>query len=199
VPTYGDLAPALDLPFALPTGLQDRRVHLDPAFASYPRCDAYTYGDEHGVKAGPITTLDPGDHLLFYATLSTHGEPAREWVLSDWGAYLMGGFQVAEVLTGEDYRGLSSDERDRFAGNAHVRRAEFDAEVLVRGDPDVSGLFDRAVPLSAPQDGATANRVVTDLAGDSGKGPWWRRVLLFDAAATDAVLALRDDPANALE
>lgn len=197
VPTYGDLAPELDLPFAVPDDLRDRQVHLDPAFAGYPFCEAHTYGDEHGVKAGPISTLSRGDYLLFYATLSTHGEPAREWVRSDWGAYLIGGFRLAEVLTGEQYRALDPAEREPYAGNAHVRREAFDARVLVRGDRDDSGLFDRAVPLSAPGGGATANRVVTDLAGDSGKGPWWRRVLRFDGAATDEVLALRDDPARA--
>jgi len=197
VPTYGDLAPALELPFELPADLRDRRVHLDPAFAGYPFCDAHTYGDEHGVKAGPLSELTPGDHLLFYATLSTHGDPAREWVLDDWGAYLVGAFRVAEVLTGEAYRGAPPATRERFAGNAHVKREAFDAKVLVRGDPDGSGLFDRAVPLSAPDGGATANRVVTELAGDSGRGPWWRRVLRFDADAAAEVLALREDPGAA--
>jgi hypothetical protein len=216
VPTYADLAAELDLPFAVPEDLRDRQVHLDPAFAGYPLCDAHTYGDEHGVKAGPISDLSPGDYLLFYATLSTRGDPDRPWVLDDWGAYLVGGFRLAEVLTGEQFRALPAADRERFAGNAHVRRERFDAKVLVRGDPADSGLFDRAVPLSAPGDGpasdangstpdggsgggATANRVVTELAGDSGKGPWWRRVLRFDAAATDELLALRDDPGRAID
>ena len=197
VPTYGDLAAALDLPFAIPGDLRDRRVHLDPAFAGYPFCDASTYGDEHGVKAGPISALSPGDHLLFYATLTTHGEPEHAWVLDDWGAYLVGGFRVAEVLTGEAYRALDPAEREPYASNAHVRREQFDAKVLVRGEPDGSGLFDRAIPLSAPSGGATANRVVTELAGDSGRGPWWRRVLRFDREATAEVLSLRTDPGAA--
>lgn len=197
VPTYGDLAGELALPFALPADLLDRQVHLDPSFAGYPFCDAHTYGDEHGVKAGPIAELSPGDYLLFYATLSTHGDPDRAWVLDDWGAYLVGGFRIAAVVTGDEYRDLDPEDRARYAGNAHVRREPFDAKVLVRGDPDGPGLFDRAIPLSAPEGGATANRVVTDLAGDSGKGPWWRRVMRFDAGATGEVLALRDDPGAA--
>jgi hypothetical protein len=195
VATYADLAAELDLPFELPADVRDRRVHLDPAFAEYPHCDAYTYGDEHGVKAGPLADLAPGDHLLFYATLTTYGDPDRAWVLDDWGAYLVGGFRVAEAITGETYRDLPPDDRERFASNAHVKREQFDAKVLVRGDPDASGLFDRAVPLSAPGGGATANRVVTELAGDSGAGPWWRRVLRFDPDATEELLALPEDPA----
>lgn len=197
VPTYGDLAPELDLPFDMPADLHDRRLHLDPTFAEYPRCDAYHYGDEHGVKAGPIAALSRGDHLLFYATLTTYGDPERPWVLDDWGAYLIGVHRVAEVLTGEGYRALAPADRERFADNAHVKRADVDAEVFVRGDPDGSGLFDRAVPLSAPAGGATANRVVTELAGDSGAGPWWRRVLRFDADAAEDLLALREDPGAA--
>ena len=197
VPTYGDLAGELDLPFPIPDELLDRQVHLDPAFAEYPFCDCATYGDEHGVKAGPISVLSPGDWLLFYATLTTYGEPERDWITPEWGAYLIGGHRIAEIHTGESYRELPAKARERFASNAHCKRETFDAEVLVLGD-DASGLFDRAIPLSAGS-GATANRVVTDLAGDSGEGPWWRRVLRFDADATAEVLALREEPGAALE
>ncbi|MUW15196.1 hypothetical protein GJ633_11440, partial [Halorubrum sp. CBA1125] len=76
--------------------------------------------------------------------------------------------------------------------NAHLKRDPFDARVVVAGDPEASGLFDRVVPLSAPDAGATANRFVTELSSDSGKGPWWRRPMAFDEAAT-AVLLERAD------
>jgi hypothetical protein len=198
VPTYADLAPGLTVD--VPPDVADRPVHLDPEFAGYADCTAYTYGDEHGVKAGPLSRLTPGDYLLFYATLSvadtdgTAASPSRseddagpdgvpEWMPPRWGAYLIGEFRVDRVVTGEEYRELPAAERERFAGNAHVKRAEFDAAVLVAGD-ESSRLYDRAVPLSAPDAGATANRLVTDLSSDSGKGPWWRRVLRFDPDAT---------------
>ncbi|MFB6303856.1 MAG: hypothetical protein ABEH47_01720 [Haloferacaceae archaeon] len=198
VPTYADLDLAVDLP----PELSDRRVHLDPEFAGVHGRTAYTYGDEHGVKAGPLSTLDPGDSLLFYATLSLHedgpdasGTAAANrapFVLDDWGAYLIGEFRVAEAVTGEAFRGLPAAARRRFDSNAHLRRAAFDARVLVRGD-DRSRLFDRAVPLSAGP-GSQANWLVTDLSSDSGKGPWWRRVLRFDPEATTELRALVDDP-----
>jgi len=42
--------------------------------------------------------------------------------------------------------------------------------------------------LSTPEAGADANRLVTELSSDSGKGPWWRRPMAFDAAATARLL-----------
>ncbi|SFR50020.1 Nmad3 family putative nucleotide modification protein [Halogeometricum limi] len=192
VPTYADLDPPVEIPEAV----RDAPVHLDPEFSSYPYCERDTYGDDHGVKAGPISTLDPGDWLFFYATLDYHGDAASaaDYLAPDWGAYLVGGLEVDVVVTGEDYESLSADERARFANNAHVKRETFDARVLVAGT-DRSGLFDRVVPLSSPEAGADANRLVTDLSNDSGKGPWWRRVLRFDADATAELLAVLDSRA----
>ena len=188
VPTYADLDTHLTLD--VPERFFDLSVHLDPSFAGYPFCSTYTYGDEHAVKAGPLSRLEPGDLLLFYATLDYHGDPsaAVEWVVPDWGAYLIGEFRVQQVVTGEEYETLPPDERDRFATNAHVSRDPFDAKVLVAGD-ERSRLYDRAIPLSTPEGGTTPNELVTDLSNDSGRGPWWRRRLWFDA---DATTRLRD-------
>jgi hypothetical protein len=181
VPTYADLGLGVDVP----DDVADRPVHLDPEFAGYPECEAYTYGDEHGLKAGPLSELEPGDYLLFYATLSLHGDPDRavEWISPGWGAYLVGEFRVDRAVTGEDYRNLPDAERAAFDNNAHVKRDPFDAKVLVSGGPE-SRLYDRAVPLSDPAAGATAGRLVTDLSNDSGRGPWWRRRLWYDEEAT---------------
>ncbi|MFC7096981.1 hypothetical protein [Halobaculum marinum] len=195
VATYADL----DLAEYVPDDAVDLPVHLDPEFAGVLGREAYTYGDPHGVKARPLSQLNPGDSLLFYATLSVTGnEGARaDWLPSDWGCFLIGEFRVAEVLTGDDYRAADAATRERFASNAHVHRESFDASVLVRGDPADSRLFDRAVPLSTPAGGAEANRLVTDLSSDSGKGPWWRRVLRYDDSATTELRDLIDtDPAE---
>ncbi|QZP36256.1 hypothetical protein [Halobaculum magnesiiphilum] len=207
VPTYADL----DLAAYVPDDAVDRPVHLDPEFAGALGREAYTYGDPYGVKARPISALEPGDSLLFYATLTVSDEdadranradrPARanrvDWLPPDWGCFLIGEFRVAEVLTGDEYRKSDAATRERFASNAHARRESFDAAVVVRGDPDGSRLFDRAVPLSTPAGGADANRLVTDLSADSGKGPWWRRVLRYDADATATLRERIDaDPAD---
>ncbi|WP_363463656.1 hypothetical protein [Halogeometricum borinquense] len=193
VPTYADIDP----PVEIPADARDVPVHLDPEFAGYPLCDRYTYGDEHGVKAGPLSDLDAGDWLFFYATLDLHeatgngdtvdADDGTSYLAPDWGTYLIGGFEVDIAVTGSEYESLPASERARFATNAHVKRESFDAAVLVAGT-DRSRLFDRVVPLSTPEAGADANRLVTDLSNDSGKGPWWRRVLRFDAEATAELL-----------
>jgi hypothetical protein len=187
VPTYADL----DIETALPEGYRDVPVHLDPEFAEYPGCERYSYGDEHGVKAGPLSDLSAGDYLFFYATLSTDADrPA--WAPPEWGAFLIGQFRLArDAITGEQYRDLPQADRAPFANNAHVKRSEFDARVLVAGDPDESALYDTAVPLSSRTGGTDANRLVTELSSDSGKGPWWRRPLRFDADATERLLSVR--------
>ena len=227
LPTYGDL----DLPFAVPADQRETPVHADPEFPGVHGRERASYGDPYGVKAGRIAVLDPGDWLLFYATLTLR---PRDWagpgghrpgdadggraggdgsagddgtddrdgawlrergvdvdddIAPDWGAYLFAGLRVERVLAAGD-----SETVDRTAAaaaaptNAHLKRDPFDARVVAVGDPDRSGLFDRVVPLSAPDAGAEANALVTDLSSDSGKGPWWRRPMAFDAAATSRVL-----------
>ncbi len=199
VVTYDDLLAELDeLPFAVGDDIRSVPVHLDPEFAEYPTCSQYTYGDEHGVKAGPLSELDPGDSLFFYATLTRHtppdsvetGPPA-DWVAPDWGAYLIGEFRITRVYDSDDCATLTPAERQRLASNAHCKREPFDAKVLVVGSGE-SRLFSQAVPLSSPESGGTANRIVTELSNDSGKGPWWRRRLWFDEQATQRLRAIVD-------
>lgn len=199
VPTYADLLAQLDpLPFAVDDEIRQLPVHLDPEFAGYPTCSQYTYGDEHGVKAGPLAELQPGDSLYFYVTLSRHEPPealdtgpAVDWVTPDWGAYIIGEFRVDRVFDAEACESLSATDRERVASNAHCKRDPFDAKVLVIGSSD-SQFFDRAVPLSSADSGSTANRLVTDLSNDSGKGPWWRRRLWFDDASTERLRGIVD-------
>ncbi|WP_297889230.1 hypothetical protein [uncultured Halorubrum sp.] len=215
LPTYGDL----DLPFAVPADQRETPVHADPEFPGVHGRERATYGDPHGVKAGRIAALDPGDWLLFYATLSLrprdwtgpgaerpgdegaddrggawlrdHGVAVDDDLAPDWGAYLFAGIRVERVLSPADGDGVVDRAAAAAAAptNAHLKRDPFDARVVAVGDPDASGPFDRVVPLSAPDAGADANPIVTDLSSDSGKGPWWRRPMAFDEAATAELLA----------
>ena len=194
VPTYRDLATSLRT--SIPEDLFDREVHLDPEFAGYPWCDRYTYGDEHGVKAGPLSRLDPGDRLYFYATLSSvesvggsDSYQGNDWIPPEWGAFLIGHFEVERSLTGERYAELTPEERRPFANNAHVKRSTVDAAVFVLGTDD-SRLYDHAVPLSTPAAGREANELVTRLSNDSGRGPWWRRVLRFEPDSAGELAAV---------
>jgi hypothetical protein len=196
VPTYADLP----LPLDLSADVLDRPVHLDPAFAGALGSETYTYGDEHAVKAGPLSALSAGDHAFFYATLSTAGRGAlgvrddatpADWQAPEWGDYLIGHFRLAvDPITGEGYEALPADERERYRENAHRRRTDFDARVLLAGDPEASRLYDRAVPLSSRDAGADPNRLVTAHSADSGKGPWWRRPLRYDDAGVETLLSV---------
>lgn len=173
-PTYSDLT----VPFEIPERYHDLPIHLDPTFAEYPLCHDYTYGDEHGVKAGPISRLGSGDYLFFYATLTTTGEPEFDWIPPEWGAYLIGHFRLAsDPVTGPPERELTDREQATFAANAHLKRDPVDARVLVQGDPAESKLYDRAIPISSPASGSTPGQIITTHTMDSGAGPWWRRPL----------------------
>lgn len=174
VPTYAHLG----LAAFVPADAVDRRVHLDPTFAGTHGAIDYTYGDEHWVKARRLAGLETGDVLWFYATLTSPEDPEVEWIPPTWGAYLIGHFQLAAppvVNPAED--GLSATDAARFRHNAHLKRETFDAKVLVAGTAEDSRLYDRAVPLSSPGTGGTANATVTTHTTDSGQGPWWRRPL----------------------
>ncbi|PSP99300.1 hypothetical protein BRC89_05095 [Halobacteriales archaeon QS_4_70_19] len=188
VPTYGELDEHLDLAVGV-SDVADIPVHLDPTFDRYPFCEGYTYGDPYGAKAGPISGLEAGDFLFFYATLDTPSEGRPDWQPPDWGAFLVGHFRLArDPLGPEAYQEAGEATRDVFANNAHVKRESFDAQVLVQGDAWGSELYDAAVPLSTREAGVDANRLVTALSADSGKGPWWRRPLRFDHDATQELL-----------
>ena len=180
VPTYGDLAPRLDT--EIPDALAETPVHLDPEFPEYPCCERYTYGDEHGVKAGPLSELSAGDMLLFYATLTVTGEAA--WLPPEWGAFVIGAFVLAADPVTPEEDGVPESEYSYFENNAHTKRDPPDARVLIRGDPERSRLFEEGVPLSEPTGGTDANDIVTGLSADSGRGPWWRRPLRFDERGT---------------
>lgn len=181
VPTYGDL----ELAMTDVAAVADEPVHLDPEFPTYPHGERYTYGDEHGVKARPIAELGAGDHLFFYATLSTVGEASGDPVVADWGAYLIAQFRLAADPITPSCRDAVPEA---FANNAHVKRETFDARVLVQGAEIGSRLYDRAVPLSRPEGGTSPNELVTEWSDDSGEGPWWRRPIRFDGEGVDAVL-----------
>ncbi len=208
LPTYADL----DVEFRLPEALRATPIHADPEFPGVHGRAHATYGDPYGVKARPIADLDPGDWLLFYATLTLRpadwrgpggeavgdadaDERGGDWLRShevavgddlapDWGAYLFAGMRIDSVLPEPS----GETAADLVPTNAHLKRDPFDARVVVAGDPDASGLLERAVPLSTPDGGTEANRLVTELSSDSGKGPWWRRPMRFEPEATAELL-----------
>lgn len=187
VATYADLP----LGFEVPTEVAGTPVHLDPTFAEYGPCTEYTYGDPYPVKAGPLLELGAGDQVFFYATLDRHGDDAVGWISDGWGAYVIGRFELArDPIPGAAVSELDAATRAVLWENAHFKREEFDARVLLLGDPDRSRLYGTAVPLSRPTAGVEANQLVLGYSSDSGRGPWWRRPLRFDAEGTRLLIGL---------
>lgn len=183
-------------------GLEDVRpasvhhivAHFDPEFPEIAFGREYTYGDRHPPKTTRIAELEEGDVLFFYATLNyvDREEPEFEWINDEWGAYIIGQFVLERnPVSKEEYASLPPEMKRRFEGNAHVRRAKFDAEYLVLGDAVDSRLYDVPIPLSGER-GVDPNYVVSSLSDDSDGGPWYRRPLRFGHEETEALLKAQE-------
>lgn len=196
-PTYADLGIESE---AIPAGKLDTVVHFDPEVPEYNLGTAYTYGDKD-TKASRISTeLGRGDYLFFYATLESKDDATLSWIHPYWGVYLIGHFQLAaDPIPGDDFGNLDPSLRDQLVYNAHVRRNEFDADVLVVGDPNTSQLYSCAVPLSVaktwegdkyPQPNQLARQGLTSLdqTTDYGSSPWYRWLMVSDDQGTDQFL-----------
>jgi hypothetical protein len=196
-PTYDDLGIE---PEAIPDGKLDTVVHFDPEVPEYEPGEAYTYGDKGTKATRLVNELREGDYLFFYATLESTEDAALSWIHPYWGVYLIGHFQLAvDPVPGDEFDEVDAAVRDRLANNAHVRRNEFDADVLILGDPETSQLYSRAVPLSVaetqegdkyPQPNQLARQELTSLnqTTDYGSSPWYRWLMLADDGGTDQFL-----------
>jgi hypothetical protein len=132
-----------------------------------PEWDTLTYGDytRYG-RGGNLRRLQRGD-LLFFLVRLVPWEDGR--FARDAGFHLVGFFEVEEVV--HDVRGpLQPGAMERFAGNAHVRRALADRRYwdgfwLCRGSPR-SRRFRRAVPFRRAQAQEVMRRA------DGGEWQW---------------------------
>ena len=125
---YEELEPALTAwGQSLPVHLHKQRMHLDPDFSTL------SYGDQ-GRRAKQIQTLNPGDLLVFYASLRD--------IEGQYLVYGMIGMFVIEKIC------LANDvARDRWDQNAHTRRIPRASDIVVSAVPKVSGRFDRFLPI----------------------------------------------------
>ncbi|EKQ53547.1 MAG: hypothetical protein B655_1200 [Methanobacterium sp. Maddingley MBC34] len=143
--TYLDLIGRKGKPLSdyLPTGVVDRKVHLDPEFTTF------TYGDI-GRKAGYLLKLEPGDILVFYAGLTPYLEPKLPQVLYPEALYIIGYFTVKEILdSGNSSTSKIRRIRQQYPNNSHPKRDSDSHEmVMVVGDPERSKLLDEAILIS---------------------------------------------------
>lgn len=163
----------------------DLPVHLDPEFQTF------TYGHKRRFGDARLWKLQQGDLLFFYATLDVL--PDNE----SWGVYVIGYFEVEEVV---DVRKMGRKDLIRlpgFARNAHLKQRMPVVSLLVRGGPG-SRLFQRALRLSRLDDVrrlepwfAARLSTVTGKAVDGGRA-WWRWLLASDDS--DLAALFRQQP-----
>ena len=135
---YADLRshyyPDGDLLRYVPRRRRSEPCHNDPEF------ETLTYGDggDNG-RSSALTTLRPGDALLFLARLERWDDGKRT---RQFGFHLIGGLSVdyAEFITPQ------SDKRERFAKNAHAIRV--DERFLGVAGSSRSRRFRKAVPIT---------------------------------------------------
>lgn len=123
---------------SLPTHLKTLDMHLDPDF------EHLTFGDQ-GQRASQIKPLKRDDFLAFYGAF-------RQYDSGD--SPLM--YALFGLLTVEEIVEAKNISKDRWHENAHTRRSggERSEDIIVRGNPNRSGRFNRLVPIGDYRDGA---------------------------------------------
>ena len=129
---YSALAPALSkFGVTLPEQLRARHMHLDPDF------DYLSYGDQ-GTRASQLRTkLSQGDRIVFYSGLKdAHDGPRLVYA-------------IVGILVVDDIVLAASVPESARSANAHSRRilAEGAQDIVVRGNPQLSGRLERCLPL----------------------------------------------------
>jgi hypothetical protein len=162
VPTYREALPYA-LPY-IPECCHTAKVHNDPEF------ETLTYGDfpETRGRAAALKHMEPGDYLCFLAPLVRWSGIGAGFT-KEAGFYIVGYFQVAEVIKGvTDATPLSVLRRIRHS--AHVKLAMCGVGGkgfwVIRGSPQ-----SQLLPCAMPFDRELADRVMRDRRGR----PWkWR-------------------------
>jgi hypothetical protein len=125
---YDEIAPTLRaLQQSLPSQLIRQRMHLDPDFSTL------TYGDQ-GRRAKQINGLNRGDLLAFYASL--RDTQTRRLVYA-----LIGIFVIQDISAARNIAPPLWNQ------NAHTRRIPGAGDIVVRALPQVSGRFERFLPI----------------------------------------------------
>ena len=112
-------------------------MHLDPDF------ECLTYGDEGGRRGAGMVDMADGDLLVFYGGLRPVHECDHRLIYA-----LMGIYVVKEVVP------AASVPSERWYENAHVRKTKTgETDIVVRANVNVSGRFDRCIPIGEWRDG----------------------------------------------
>lgn len=139
---YGEVLPSLqrfcgvhdcdlfaDLRF--PQKLLDHPMHLDPDF------ECLTYGDEGGRRGAGMVNMNDGDLLVFYGGLRPVHHCEHKLIYA-----LLGMYVVQEVVH------VAAVPSELWYENAHIRKEKRgETDIVVRARPNVSGRFERCIPI----------------------------------------------------
>ena len=156
---YGMIEPPpkrfYEMPYSsyVPESLKNEYVLVSPDF------DNCAYASTIGAPANkPIFSLKQGDYLLFYAMLRfiKTEEDKEDWINPHWGAYIIGLFEIASI--DESIYHVLDDENAIEAFKEYdwfkiQLQGPYDWDTpWVKGVTGKSGLLEKAIPLSDPQD-----------------------------------------------
>jgi hypothetical protein len=125
----------------LPDRLKGLPTHLDPDFSTL------TYGDQ-GQRAQQIGRLEPGDLLVFFASLRDIHSGKLLYALI--GLYVIDQILLAKTI-----------DRNAWSENAHTRRFSRSDDIVVRARKEGSGRLQKCIPIGEYRD--RAYRVTKDL------------------------------------
>jgi len=121
-----------------PPELRERPMHLDPDF------EYLTYGDVGSRRGAGMVNIREGDLLVFYAALRPVYFCEHKLIYA-----LVGMYVVHEVMP------VASVSYNRWHENAHVRaQNRGETDIVVWAKPDLSGRFDRCIPIGEWRNGA---------------------------------------------
>jgi hypothetical protein len=146
---YGEVLPSLhrfcarnnsdlcaDLRF--PQKLLHHSMYLDPDF------ECLTYGNKDNTRGGRMRDMLEDDLLVFYGGLRPVYRCEHRLIYA-----LLGIYVVKEVVS------VANVSSERWYENAHVRKTRpGETDIVVRAKPDVSGRFDRCIPIGEWRSGA---------------------------------------------
>ncbi len=181
----------------VPDGLKNEYVFISPNF------DNCTYASTKGAPANkPILALKQGDYLLFYATLRFMNNKGyrEDWINPHWGAYIIGLFEIASVhesiyhVLGDESAIEAFKEYDWF--KIQMKDPDDWNTPWVKGIKEKSGLLEKTIPLSSPEDSRKWHPLAYDLFKtvggnrlDLNKKAGYRTILTCRGKRLDSLLA----------
>jgi hypothetical protein len=136
--------------FELPEDLKFSHAHLDPDFRYL------TYGDNGQRRGADVSTLEKGDFVVFYSALKPVKRSIHKLV-----------YALIGILVVENIEKAVECVKENYYKNAHTRKDKIgEADIIVTGQKDVSGRFEKCIPIGEWRD--RAYRVRKDLLDEWG-------------------------------